>query len=162
MPSLVDRQDQPYVGYRATVGFDGLREVAHRIAAIVGALAERGVTPAGAPFFRYLVIGPDMANLTVEAGVPVAAPVELGEEYLNDVVPGGKYVMATHHGAPDGLVAATAEVLTWGAAEGVHWDRTQAADGDHWTGRLEVYRTDPRVEPDATKWETDLYFRLAD
>ncbi|MEU4674563.1 GyrI-like domain-containing protein [Amycolatopsis sp. NPDC023774] len=162
MPSLVDREDQPYVGYRATVGFDGLREVAHRLAVIAGALGERGVTPAGAPFFRYLVLGPGMSSLTVEAGVPVAAPVELGEDYVDDVVPGGKYVKATHRGAPDGLAAAAAEVLEWGAAEGVRWDRSQAADGEHWTGRLEVYRTDPRVEPDATKWETDLYFRLVD
>ncbi|MGW4486277.1 GyrI-like domain-containing protein [Amycolatopsis sp. NPDC004368] len=162
MPSLLDREDQPYVGYRATVGLAGLREVAHRIAALVGALAERGITPADAPFFRYLVIAPDMTSLTVEAGVPVTEPVELGDDYFTAVVPGGKYVKATHHGAPDGLVAATAEVLEWGAAEGLRWDRTEAPDGDHWTGRLEVYRTDPRVQPDATKWETDLYFRLAD
>ncbi|WP_326835812.1 GyrI-like domain-containing protein [Amycolatopsis rhabdoformis] len=162
MPSLVDRENQPYVGYRATVGFAGLPEVAHRIAALAGALAERGIAPADAPFFRYLVIGPDMASLTVEAGVPVAEPVDLGEEYFNAVVPGGKYAKATHHGAPDGLVAATAELLAWGKAEGVHWDRTEAVDGEHWAGRLEVYRTDPRVQPDATKWETDLYFRVAD
>ncbi|WP_239155108.1 GyrI-like domain-containing protein [Amycolatopsis sp. FDAARGOS 1241] len=88
--------------------------------------------------------------------------MELGEEYFTAVVPGGKYVKATHHGAPDGLAAATAAVLDWGAREGVRWDRRRAADGEHWSGRLEVYRTDPRVEPDATRWETDLYFRLAD
>ncbi|WP_239155110.1 hypothetical protein [Amycolatopsis sp. FDAARGOS 1241] len=49
---------------------DALREVAHRIAALVTALAERGVEPAGAPFVRYLVLGPGMTSLTVEAGVP--------------------------------------------------------------------------------------------
>jgi effector-binding domain-containing protein len=162
MPSFVDRPAQRYAGFRDTVTVEGLREVAHRIAAIVAALAARGVTPAGAPFFRYLVIGPGMSSLTVEAGVPVDEPMDLGEEYFTDVVPGGKYAMTTHHGAPDGLYAATAAVLTWGEQQGVRWDRTETPDGEHWTGRLEVYRTDPRQEPDATKWETDLYFRLAD
>jgi effector-binding domain-containing protein len=150
MPSFVDRDDQTYVGYRATVTMAGLREVAHRIAALVGALAERGVAPAAPPFMRYLVLGPGMASLTVEAGVPVAEPVELGGEYFTAVLPGGEYVTATHHGTPDGLAAATAAVLDW-----------DAADGEHWTGRFEVYRTDPRVEPDPRNWDTDLYFRLA-
>ncbi|RJQ87667.1 GyrI-like domain-containing protein [Amycolatopsis panacis] len=162
MPTVVARPEQHYVGYRTTVGMDGLREVAHRIAAIVGELAARGTPPADAPFFRYLVLGPGMRSLTVEAGVPVAAPVELGGEYFTGVVPGGEYVVETHHGAPDGLAAATAAVLEWGEREGVRWDRTEDADGEHWAGRLEVYRTDPRTEPDATRWETDLYFRLVD
>jgi effector-binding domain-containing protein len=162
MPSFVDRPAQHYAGFRDTVTAEGLRGVAHRIGAIVGTLAAQGVTPAGAPFFRYLVIGPGMTSLTVEACVPVEEPVDLGGEYLTGVVPGGKYAMSTHHGAPDGLYAATAAVLEWGEREGVRWDRTESADGEHWAGRFEVYRTDPRVEPDAAKWETDLYFRLAD
>lgn len=28
--------------------------------------------------------------------------------------------------------------------------------------RLEIYHTDPRDEPDMTKWETQLTFRIAD
>jgi hypothetical protein len=28
--------------------------------------------------------------------------------------------------------------------------------------RLELYKTDPAVEPDMNKWETELAFRLAD
>jgi len=162
MPAIVDRAEQPYAGYRATVGFDGLAGVAHRIATIVGELAGRGVQPAGAPFFRYLVIGPDMKALTVEAGVPVAAPVDLGEEYFSGVVPAGKYAQATHHGAPGGLAAATADLLAWGDRENLRWDRTAEADGEHWAARLEVYRTDPRTEPDPNHWDTDICLRLAD
>jgi len=30
------------------------------------------------------------------------------------------------------------------------------------TCRLEIYLTDPSVEPDMSKWETQLAFRLAD
>ncbi|MDT8912772.1 GyrI-like domain-containing protein [Amycolatopsis sp. PS_44_ISF1] len=158
MPSFVDRPAQRYAGFRDTVTAEGLPEVAHRIGAIVGALAQRGVTPAGAPFFRYLSVG---ARLTVEAGVPTEGPVDLGEEYFTDVVPGGRYATSTHHGAPDGLHAATAALLEWGERQGVRWDRAETPDGERWGARLEVYRTDPREEPDAAKWETDLCFRLA-
>ncbi|WP_409464602.1 GyrI-like domain-containing protein [Amycolatopsis sp. GA6-003] len=162
MPSIVDRKEQRYVGYRATVRHDGMADVAHRIAAIVGELAERGLAPACAPFLRYLVLGTDMQTVTVEAGVPVAEPVDLGDEYFVDVLPAGKYAQATHHGAPGGLFAATADLLAWGEKENVRWDRTVEADGEHWAARLEIYRTDPRVEPDANNWDTDLCFRLAD
>ncbi|WP_237439875.1 GyrI-like domain-containing protein [Amycolatopsis rubida] len=86
----MDRNEQRYVGCRATVGPDSMAEVAHRIAAIIGALAERGLEPACAPFFRYLVLGTDMKTVTVEVGVPVAEPLDLGDEYSNGVLPAGK------------------------------------------------------------------------
>ncbi|OAP22642.1 MULTISPECIES: hypothetical protein [Amycolatopsis] len=44
----------------------------------------------------------------------------------------------------------------------MRWDRTVEADGEHWAARLEIYRTNPRIEPDANNWDTDLCFRLAD
>jgi hypothetical protein len=34
-------------------------------------------------------------------------------------------------------------------------------EGERWGCRLEIYRTDPQAEPDMTKWETELAFRLA-
>jgi hypothetical protein len=35
-------------------------------------------------------------------------------------------------------------------------------DGEHWAARLQIHETDPAVEPDMTKWITQLAFRLAD
>jgi hypothetical protein len=34
--------------------------------------------------------------------------------------------------------------------------------GDRWGARLEFYLTDPAEEPDMSKWQTQLAFRLAD
>jgi len=34
--------------------------------------------------------------------------------------------------------------------------------GDAWGARLEVFLTDPRVEPDIERWQTELAFLLAD
>ena len=42
---------------------------------VFGWLAGRGITPAGPPFWRYVVV--DMDNeLELETGIPVASPVE--------------------------------------------------------------------------------------
>ena len=39
---------------------------------------------------------------------------------------------------------------------------TPGVDGDRWACRLETYLTDPRQEPDMSKWVTQLAFSLAD
>jgi hypothetical protein len=33
--------------------------------------------------------------------------------------------------------------------------------GERWGGRLEIYLTDPSQEPDMSRWQTQLAFRLA-
>ena len=160
-PSVIERGEQPYVGIRRTVTLQTFPEIADRMAGIFGWLAERGLTPVGAPFFRYLVI--DMAReLVVEAGFPVAAPVEGDGEVFSGVLPAGRYVSATYVGHPSELMGATTELNSWAAAQGLRWDAEQTPDGDRFVCRLEIYRTDPRVQPDMSKWETDLVFKLAD
>jgi hypothetical protein len=39
---------------------------------------------------------------------------------------------------------------------------TPGEGGERWGCRLENYLTDPRQEPDMSKWVTQLAFRLAD
>jgi hypothetical protein len=34
--------------------------------------------------------------------------------------------------------------------------------GERWGGRVEFYLTNPAEQPDLTKWQTQLAFRLAD
>jgi effector-binding domain-containing protein len=100
--------------------------------------------------------------LEIEAGVPVAAHVAPEGDIRSGVLPAGRYVTVTHVGHPDELAGVTGDVLDWAARQGLAWDVTQTADGQRWGCRLEVYNTDPRVEPDMAKWETELWFRLAD
>ncbi|HEX3964848.1 MAG TPA: hypothetical protein VHZ03_50760 [Trebonia sp.] len=56
----------------------------------------------------------------------------------------------------------TASLLEWAGQEGPTWDMANAQDGERWAARLEIYETDPAVEPDMTKWITQLAFRLSD
>nr|WP_256449429.1 GyrI-like domain-containing protein [Kutzneria sp. CA-103260] len=159
-PTVIERGEQPYVGIRRTVTMQTFPEIADRMAGVHGWLAERGLEPVGAPFFRYLVI--DMAReLVVEAGFPVAAPVEGDGEVFYDVLPAGRYVSVTHVGHPSELMGVTAELNAWADAQGLRWDVKPTPEGDRFGSRLEIYKTDPRVQPDMSRWETELAFKLA-
>lgn len=160
-PTIVQRPAQPCVSVRATVTMETIGTLAHRIGEVMGWLGARGHTPAGPPFFRYNVI--DMAaDLDVEVGVATEHPIEGDGEVVSGELPAGRYVWATHRGAPAGLVAAVGGVLAWAREKGLEFDSEQTARGERWGCRAEFYNTDPAVEPNPDNWVTDLAFRLAD
>jgi effector-binding domain-containing protein len=122
---------------------------------VFGWLTARGITPAGPPFWRYVVV--DMDNeLELEAGVPVASLVEGTGEI--SVLPAGRYATVVHTGHPDTLVTATRDLLEWAAEHDLEWD----SDGETWGCRLEEYLSDPDEVPDMREWQTRLAFRLHD
>lgn len=159
-PRIVARGAQPYVALAHSTGLAGLRRAAHSLPAVYAWLARRGVAPAGAPFFRYLTVEmPERVD--VEVGVPVARRLDPSDGLVAGTLPAGDYATLTYHGAPSGLVGATAVLLEWGAREDVRWDVRPTAAGERWGVRLEIYRTDPAAEPDPDRWETELAFKLA-
>ncbi|TMR96973.1 GyrI-like domain-containing protein [Nonomuraea basaltis] len=161
MPQIVEFPERPYVGIRKTITMTTFGLVGDRIGEIIGWLIERGSAPAGAPFFRYDSI--DMAGdrLVVQAGVPVATPVEGEGEIFADTLPAGRYVTVSHHGHPDQLIDVTGSMLKWAKEQGLTWDMTEKDGTEHWGCRLELYNTNPADEPDMNNWDTDLQFRLA-
>jgi effector-binding domain-containing protein len=164
-PQVVERPPQPYVAVREAVTMSTLSRVADHIPVLFGWLAQRGQTPSGAPFFRYLTI--DMEHeLQVEAGVPVAAPFDFaagaGGAVTAQTLPGGRFVSAFYVGHPDGLENATAELLQWAETQGLPWDMHDSPAGERWGCRIEIYHTDPLEQPDMNAWRTELAFRLAD
>ena len=160
-PEIRQRTAQPYAGISAWVTMADLGSIADRIPEIFGWLGARGIAPAGAPFFRYHVI--DMERqLLVEAGIPVASAVDDEGDVRGGTLPAGRFAVVTHTGAPDTLVEATAALLDWAAAQGLTFDVTDSDEGEKWGCRVEFYLTDPAEQPDMTKWQTELAFRLAD
>jgi effector-binding domain-containing protein len=160
-PTVVQRGEQPYVGRRETISMTEFATIADHLPTMFGWLTERGAQIAGPPFFRYRVI--DMsAELVVEAGIPVAAPVDVEEPTFNDVLPAGRYAMVSHVGHPDELMAVTARLLDWAQDRGLPFDVTPTPEGEVWGCRLEILMTNPAEQPDMHKWETVLAFRLAD
>lgn len=160
-PTVVEHPAQPYVGVRDFVTMTTFAKIADRFPQVYGWLAERGIEPAGPPFFRYRVIDMERA-LEVEAGVPVPDPVAPTEPVFADTLPAGRYATVSHLGHPDQLIDVTRDLLAWGDEQGLVWDRQDSPAGDAWNCRLEFYLTDPSEEPDMNKWRTDLAFRLAD
>ncbi len=161
IPTIVERAEQPYMAISGRVTMRTFNEIADRLPGLFGWLRSRGVQPAGAPFFKYNVIDMDR-QLEVEAGVPVAAPVNGGDQILSGVLPAGRYATVTHIGHPGQLVDVTAALLAWAAEQGLRWDMSETVDGERWGCRLELLKTNPAEEPDPDKWETELAFRLAD
>jgi effector-binding domain-containing protein len=160
-PEIVTRPEQPYAAIRVRVSMADLAAVVPPLNQEVFAwLGERGVSPAGAPFWKYNVI--DMAaKLEIEAGVPVAVAVAGDDRVVTGVLPAGRYATLIHVGHPSELVAATGALLDWAAGQGLAFDVTPGDDGEVWACRLENYLTDPSQEPDMSKWVTELAFKLA-
>jgi effector-binding domain-containing protein len=160
-PTIVQRDEQPYVGRREAVTMTEFARVADHLPAMYGSLAERDTPIAGPPFFRYRTI--DMsAELVVEAGIPVAGPVAVDEPTFVDTLPAGRYATVRHVGHPDELMGVTAKLLDWAQDQGLEWDVTPTLEGEVWGCRLEILMTNPAEQPDMHKWETVLMFRLAD
>ena len=160
-PMIIERTAQPYVSIRRVVPMDGLAALADEIPGVFEWLAARGVEPDGAPFFKYNVLWHSGA-LDVEAGIPVPGEVIGDDRVQAGVLLGGWFAGVTHFGHFDGLREVTADLLDWGSEHGVTWDMTDTDGAEHWGLRLELYKTNPALEPDPAKWETELLFRLAD
>ncbi len=135
--------------------------MAGRLPDVFGWLYAHGLEPAGAPFLKYNLIDMDR-QMEMEAGVPVVRTAGQSDNtVLLGVLPAGRYATVTHVGHHSGLVNATAALLAWAAEQGVEWDVAETAGGQRLSCRLEVLRTDPNIEPDMDKWETQLAFRLS-
>jgi len=102
-----------------------------------------------------------MRKLEIDNGVPVAAPVDGDGDVIAGAIPAGRYVTLTHVGHPSELMGATKTLLDWAAGQGLAFDVSPDVAGERWGSRVEYYLTDPREEPDMTKWVTELAFRLA-
>ena len=159
--AVVDLPEQPFVGVTKTVTMSTMNEIADEIGGLVGWVLEHGHMPAGAPFLRYLVI--DMAgDMVVQAGVPVAGPVETDGAFEFGTLPAGRHATTRHVGHPDGLYDATVALLTWAGQEGLHVDKHPSEQGEVWANRVESYESNPMEQPDMDQWVTRLSVKLAD
>jgi AraC family transcriptional regulator len=127
-------------------------EIPATLAEVLGGVfqyAQRtGAALAGQPFTRYLESGPGL--ITIEAGMPIAAPGSGDGNILADTLPGGFVATTIHSGPYDGLTAAHAAIQVWIEQQGL------AAAGAPW----ESYVTDPADYPDPADWKTEIFWPL--
>jgi effector-binding domain-containing protein len=157
-PTVQERTEQPYVAIPIEATLREWGEVNALVPEVFAWLAARGTAPAGALFYRHRVVGGFDVKFSVEVGVPVAEPVEGDGRVVAGAKPAGRYVVDVHHGHPDGIVTSHRALVDWAGREGV----PLAREGDVWGGMYESYRTDPAVEPDPDKWETELAYLVSD
>jgi hypothetical protein len=89
-PQIVTRAQQPYVAIRERVTMLELAGLGARFGELFAWLGSRSLTPAGPPFFRYIVIDMDRV-LEVDVGVPVAAVVDGDGCLMPGVLPAGRW-----------------------------------------------------------------------
>lgn len=110
-----------------------------------GYARDRDIEITGAPFARYLSWNPD-GSVDLEAGVPIAKPID-GEGDLYCIeLPEGEAAWAVHTGPFDSLGKTHAALGTW-----VRENRRQTAGP-----LLEWYVTDPYLEVDPARWKTEV------
>lgn len=107
-----------------------------------------GAAFAGQPFTRYLDCGPGM--ITMQAGMPIAAPGTTDGDVRAEMLPGGTVATTIHSGAYDKLTEAHAAVQVWIEEQGFK------SAGDPW----EVYVTDPADYPNPADWKTEIFWPI--
>ena len=120
------------------------------------AVGRIGLTPGGPPFTRYFSFAPEAVEL--EAGVTIAdvpgQPVhtfEASGTVQPGELPAGQVAVGWHVG-PYGTIGETyAKLMAWIAEQG------RELGGAMW----EVYWSDPKEEPDPSKWRTEIFIPLA-
>jgi effector-binding domain-containing protein len=157
-PQIEQRAAQPYLAVAATVRMaDFPAAIDQGFATLFPWLAGHALAPSGPPFIRYLRVEMD-GELAVELAAPVGAATPGDDGVLGDVLPAGRYVTLMHIGPYDRLVQANADVQAWASERGLRF----AMDGPIWRGRVERYLTDPRAEPDSSRWQTEVAYLLDD
>src|ERR1700694_1931612 len=96
LPKIVERAEQPYVAILSSVTMPAIGPTAETLLPeVYGWLAQRGITPAGPPFFKYNII--DMAReLEIEFGVPTADAVDSDARVHGGRLPPGRYASLVH------------------------------------------------------------------
>lgn len=139
---------QPILSARATSSVETLAETIGTLISEVAAVAHRsGVAFAGMPFTRYHRIEPD---IEVEAGLPVVQPVAGEGRVIAGELPAGEVASTIHVGPLSQLPLAGDALREWAKSA-----------GREPSGLIrEIYLNDPGVEPDASKWQTELVLPL--
>ena len=130
---------------------EGLGDKLQSVLPAVGTYAkEIGVPVSGPPFTRVFGFDAHRGVLDVEVGLPVTRRAEGRGDIQPSELPGGPAASVWHLGSHDGLPETHRALLAWSMANG------HPLSGASW----EIYVTDPRAEPDQSKWRTRVVLHL--
>jgi effector-binding domain-containing protein len=160
-PHLTYREALPYVAIRKRVAMSDIPTVVPPLwPEVISWLTEQHLAPTGDAFIRYLQMDKNHV-LEVEVGFPVAS-APLGNQHVQaGVFPNGHYVALTHMGHYSGLFNAWGTLEAWMERKKLKEHSSQSKEGYEWGMRAEFYPTDPEIELNPEKWQTDLLCLLS-
>ncbi|GII89224.1 hypothetical protein Ssi03_72140 [Sphaerisporangium siamense] len=159
-PTVETQEERPYAAVPITAPLREWGRVNALVPEVYAWLRDRSVPPAGPLFYRYWSVDV-RGDISLEVGVPVAAPVTGDGRVIAGVIPGGRYATLLHTGHPDRLLESLTALEKWGPAHGLRWDNRHEGGHEVWGGRFEFYLSDPAVEPDMDKWSIEIAYRIA-
>lgn len=158
-PKIIEREKQNYIAIRKVVTIPFGTVASKTLNDLKRWMKKRNIQEVDAPFFRYNVI--DMEKgLEIDFGFPVAGKIETDGDVIAGTLPAGRFAFVTHTGPYNKLYNANGALLDWIKAQGLKLDQKPSPAGDVFGCRLEIYPTDPKAEPDRSKWVTELAFKL--
>ena len=141
---------QPILGIRANTTADKIPQLMGSLfGEIFGYIQSQGQAPAGMPLTVYYAM--DGKNVELECAIPVASHLAGEGRIQAGTLPAGTMATVTHVGPYDRLPSTWAGLTEWMQSQGLE------GAGAPW----EVYVTDPGVEPDPSKWRTDIFFPVS-
>lgn len=158
IPTLEYRPARSYVGIPVEASLHEWNRTIDAIPKLFAWIEENGVTPAGALFYRYRVLGDTERRFQVEIGITVSEPVEGSGEVVAGTIPEGTYASYVHHGHPDQLFQVNDDIETWAAENGIELDIHSEGELVVWTGRFEFFLTNPEEEPNPNNWFTEVAY----
>ena len=112
-------------------------------------MTERNIQMAGPPYtisYSWDYNKP----FVFEAGIPVQSPAAGEGEIVASEIAAGDVVCAPYYGPYEGMGTLHEKIQLYLAAKHIQYV------GYPW----EVYMTDPQTEPDSTRWQTMIYYRI--
>jgi effector-binding domain-containing protein len=162
-PKIEYRPEQHYAAIQAQVPIPFGSHIPPLNREVTAWLAKKGIKPSGPSIIRYLTT--DMSKkLDIEVGWLVASAVPGDERVITGVIPAGRYAVLTYTGSyrGKGIYNATVALLEWAERNRITWRKNIIDGAEWWVSRNEFYLTDPKVEPDPKKWQTELAFMVED
>lgn len=160
-PKIVTRPDQPYAAIALTVNQPEIGKYAPPlIDKVADWLRTQNSAPVGAPFFNYVQhLGG--GRMVMHAGFPTQAVLAPSANVVTGTLPGGTYATLTHTGPYMELHEANMALRDWVYEQGRALAETKGNGGETEVTCLEIYHTDPGVDPSGQP-VTEVTFRLAE
>lgn len=160
-PRIERRKKQQYAARRLAVPIPFGKYLQPAWDEVYSWMNEKGVWPSGPAIIRYLTT--DMSKeLDIDVGFLMDKAVKSDDRIATDVLPAGRYATLLYTGPyrGKGIYKATVALLEWARENNIKWDTSKKKGVEWWNGRAEFYFSDPAVDKDPSKYETELAFLI--